>query len=137
MAIVCFYLACTVFYTLHFVLFKLSRTVLPRALRSTASLRALPAISVIVSSSLTLVAIKNQSNSLASCSEDELKINPDIGGIGVLLGMFLPCGYLLLVLESGHWNPGTFGAKELCMAQLASMLFLVYVCDSTLLIDLV
>lgn len=78
--ILCFYLICIVLYAVHFVLFKLSRSELPQALRSTASLRAMPVISVIVSSILALVAIKNQSNGLANCSEEERKINPDIGG---------------------------------------------------------
>jgi hypothetical protein len=45
-----------------------------------------------------------------------------VGGIGVLLGLFLPCGLLFFVLLSGHFRAETSGAKELYMAQLASMI---------------
>ena len=52
---------------------------------------------------------------------DETTINLDIGGIGVLLGLFLPCILLLLVLISGHFKAERSGAKEVCMAQCACM----------------
>ena len=115
------YLICTTSYVLHLLLFKFYREGLPRALRSTLSLRILPAVSVLISLILVITAQRSDRNGLTGCSEEDLRINPDLGGIGVLLGMFLPCIVLLLVLVSGHWNASTFGAKELCMAQLASM----------------
>lgn len=60
-------------------------------------------------------------SSVQTCSEENSEVNPDIGGIGVLIGLFLPCVILLLVLLSGHFTAETSGAKELCMAQCASM----------------
>jgi hypothetical protein len=57
-----------------------------------------------------------------TCSDDKKDINPDVGGIGILLGLFLPCLVLLGVLISGHYKAETSGVKELCMAQCASAL---------------
>ena len=35
---------------------------------------------------------------LTGCTADDLGLNPDIGGIGVLVGLMLPCGVLFIVL---------------------------------------
>jgi hypothetical protein len=54
-------------------------------------------------------------------------INPDIGGVGVLLGLCLPSMVLLVVLIGGHKRTTSTGAKELCLAHVASMFsFLLY-----------
>ncbi|KAF2490848.1 hypothetical protein BU16DRAFT_595446 [Lophium mytilinum] len=90
------------------------------------SLKWLPAISVVLSIALVVVVAIQRRTSTIECSENELQINPDIGGIGVLLGLFLSCLCLLLVLLSGHFEAKTSGAKELCIAQLANLSYLSF-----------
>ena len=51
----------------------------------------------------------------------EFAINPDIGGIGVLLGLFVPSVALAIALLLGHKTSEPFGAKELCLAHMASI----------------
>jgi hypothetical protein len=64
----------------------------------------LPATSIVSSLILVLVGTRNQHNGTTGCSDEELQMKPDVGGIGVLLGLFLPCGLLFLVLVSGHFK---------------------------------
>jgi len=77
--------------------------------------------SILAAIALVLVPLLGNSRSEA-CLHENNEINPDVGGIGVLLGLFLPCLVLLLVLFLGHFTVHTSGAKELCMAQCASKL---------------
>ena len=77
--------------------------------------------SILLSVALVAVSATTRKDSPAACSAEELGLNPDIGGIGVLMGLFLPCLPLVLILCLGHWRAETFGVKELCIAQLASM----------------
>jgi len=48
-------------------------------------------------------------------------LNPDIGGIGVRLGLYVPLFVSCVSLFAGHWHAEPSGVKELCLAQLASM----------------
>jgi len=85
-------------------------------------LRAGPiACSALAIIALVLVLLPSNSRSEA-CSPENHEINPDVGGIGVLLGLFLPCLVLLVVLFLGHFTAHSSGAKELCMGQCASKL---------------
>ena len=85
-------------------------------------LRAGPVVcSILAIVALILVLLLGDSRSEA-CSPENNEINPDVGGIGVLFGLFLPCLVLLGVLFLGHYTAHTSGAKELCMAQCASKL---------------
>jgi len=85
-------------------------------------LQAGPVIcSILAAIALVVVPLLGNSRSEA-CLQENHEINPDVGGIGVLLGLFLPCLVLLLVLILGHFTAHTSGAKELCMAQCASKL---------------
>lgn len=52
------------------------------------------------------------------------EINPDIGGIGVLLGLFWPSVALAITLALGHKKTEASGAKELCLAHVANLLYL-------------
>jgi hypothetical protein len=47
-------------------------------------------------------------------------VNPDIGGIGVVFGLFTNCFAIAVVLIFGHIKSETSGVKELCIAQLYS-----------------
>jgi hypothetical protein len=67
-----------------------------------------------------VISLKSR-NTAILCADTNEAINLDVGGIGVLLGLFLPCLVLLMVLVSGHFILETSGAKELCVAQCASM----------------
>jgi hypothetical protein len=50
----------------------------------------------------------------------ESVMNPDIGGIGVVLGLFINCFAIAVVLMFGHVKSETSGMKELWVAQLYS-----------------
>jgi hypothetical protein len=54
------------------------------------------------------------------CVDDKEDIDPDVGGIGILLGLFVPCLVLLGMPFVGHFKAEISGVKELCMAQCAS-----------------
>jgi len=83
-------------------------------------LRAGPVVcSTLATIALILVPILGN-HGFEACSQEGHDVNPDVGGIGVLLGLFLPCLALLVVLCLGHFTAHTSGAKELCMAQFAS-----------------
>ena len=85
-------------------------------------LRAGPVVcSILATIALVCVPLLGKSRS-EGCLQENNEINPDVGGIGVLLGLFLPCLVLLVVLILGHFTVHTSGAKELCMAQCASKL---------------
>ena len=85
-------------------------------------LRAGPVVcSTLATIAFTLVPIFGN-HEFEACLQKKPEINPDVGGIGVLLGLFLPCLVLLVVLILGHFTAHTSGAKELCMAQCASKL---------------
>jgi hypothetical protein len=47
-------------------------------------------------------------------------MNPDIRGIGVVLGLFIDCFAIAAVLMFDHVKSETSGVKELCVAQLYS-----------------
>ncbi|KAH7086016.1 hypothetical protein BKA63DRAFT_575416 [Paraphoma chrysanthemicola] len=59
------------------------------------------------------------------CTNESEDINPDVGGLGVLIGLFSPCFVLLLVMFFGHFSNGNTGAKELCIAQCANLTYLM------------
>lgn len=85
-------------------------------------LRAGPVVcSLLATIALVLVPLIGSSR-FKACLQENSEINPDVGGIGVLLGLFLPCLVILVVLFLGHFTVHTSGAKELCMAQCASEL---------------
>jgi hypothetical protein len=81
--------------------------------------RSLPVLIFVLSIPLIAVSATTRRDHIDGC-EDELQMNNDIGGIGVLLGLFLPPCVLVLILIWGHFESYTFGAKELCVAQMAS-----------------
>lgn len=125
-------IVCAVFYCLYLLyLYYSKRTAIEnsreakavdaKSARVAASLRICPITCVILSLIAVIFKVKDAERRIDECPEDDFEINPDIGGIGVLLGLFLPCLVLLLVLVSGHFKAETSGAKELCMAQCASM----------------
>jgi len=116
---------CAFAYAIHLTILNNKRLRGGTVAKSTSKQRARflrigPAICLILAVVATVLAPLHSKTSIETCPEDEKTINPDVGGIGVLLGLFLPCLVLLLVLLSGHFTSGTSGAKELCMAQCAS-----------------
>lgn len=66
-------------------------------------IRVLPAASFISASILILLLARNYNNGQTGFSPEEFQVSLDVGGVGVLLGLFLPCGFLLMILISGHF----------------------------------
>jgi hypothetical protein len=91
----------------------------PPQLRRSKSMWALPLTSLCLSLIIVGTSSSHNVDHVDACSED-LAINPDIGGIGVLLGLFVPSMALMVVLVLGHWTSEPFAAKELCLAHMAS-----------------
>jgi hypothetical protein len=89
--------------------------------RRARNLCIIPFVCVVISLVATVV-VSACANSSDACFEDDNTVNPDVGGIGVLLSLFSPCLILLFVLVLGHFTAENTGAKELCMAQCASRL---------------
>ncbi|KAH7117597.1 hypothetical protein B0J11DRAFT_570843 [Dendryphion nanum] len=83
-----------------------------------------PAACLVISIIGTIIISRSPWNQTKECKEHDATINQDIGGVGVLIGLFLPCLVLLFVLGMGHFKSETSGPKELCMAQLANLLYL-------------
>lgn len=48
----------------------------------------------------------------------QLNMNPDIAGVGVRVGLYIPQGMAALTLILGHWHAEPCGIKELCIVQL-------------------
>jgi hypothetical protein len=118
------YLLCIAAYSIQLLLLEYWRNTLPECLRVAKRLRVLPIASLCLSVAIvTVLVVSSATDTSKSSNEcaDDSEINADIGGIGVLLGLFVPSGTLMLVLFSGHWKAETSGAKELCVAQMASM----------------
>jgi len=118
---------CAFAYTVHLVYLDKIRlrsgTVAEATSRKRARLlRAGPVVYSILATIVFVIALSLRNSKSEACSQEDNEINPDIGGIGVLLGLFLPCFVLLVVLFFGHFTAHTSGAKEICMAQFASKL---------------
>lgn len=113
-------LACIAAYSSHLLLLEYAEAKLPRWMRNHQILCCIPIMSVCLSIAVVIASALTKPSGSPQCSEDS-EINADIGGIGVLLGLFLPSALLVVVLLSGHWKAEPSGAKELCMAHMASM----------------
>ncbi|KAF2659147.1 hypothetical protein K491DRAFT_216389 [Lophiostoma macrostomum CBS 122681] len=61
-----------------------------------------------------------------ACLPENTEINPDIGGPGVNLGLYLPCLVLLLNLISGHFKSESTGTHPLGYAQVLNQGFLMF-----------
>jgi hypothetical protein len=123
-ALLAAYLLCIVAYSIQLLLLEYRINTLPEYLCVAKSLRALSAASLCLSVAIVTVVIVSSAADISKCFNEcaqGSKINADIGGIGVLLGFFGPFGTLMLVLSSEHWKDETSGAKELCVAQMASL----------------
>jgi hypothetical protein len=75
----------------------------------------------LIGSIIILTKSRNTTEVCTEANEANEAIDLDVGGIGVLLGLFLPCLMLFIFLILGHFMPESSGAKELCIAQCASM----------------
>lgn len=73
--------------------------------------------------SAIMVAVHSRINQLSGVADCTIAptVNTDIGGIGVLLGLTVPCGFLFVMLSLGHFKSETSGPKEICIGQIASM----------------
>jgi len=118
-------LLCIAAHSCHLLSLEYSKSKLSRALRKHENICLLPAVSVGLSLAVVISSALTQPVGSAQCSADS-EVNGDIGGIGILLGLFLPSITLVTILLSGHWKAEPSGAKELCMAHLASMLLPLY-----------
>jgi hypothetical protein len=114
------YSTCIALYSVHLLLLEFRRKYLPALLIRVKSLRILPFVSLFLSAVVVLTSAKTNRTSSQRCPQDG-EINPDIGGIGVLLGLFLPSIALAVLLMLGHTIAEASGTKELCVAQIASM----------------
>jgi hypothetical protein len=115
---------CAFVYTLQLIYFNNNRlrggTTADQTSKSKARLlRIGPAVCMIIAVVATVV-VSIRAGSSETCLEDDNTVNPDVGGIGVLLSLFLPCLVLVIVLLLGHFTAENTGPKELCMAQCAS-----------------
>lgn len=113
------YLVCIVLYSMHLLVLEFWKRILPLSLTKAKSLRILPIASLCLSI-IVVATSANKSRTDLKCEQDG-EINPDIGGIGVLLGLFLPSLALAILLLLGHKKSEPCGTKELCVAQIASM----------------
>jgi hypothetical protein len=116
--------SCAFVYTLQLVRFNSNRLRRGTSSDQTSRKRAKilctgPAVCAIVSLIATVV-VSIRAESSDTCFEEDNIINPDVGGIGVLLSLFAPCLVLVAVLVLGHFTAENSGTKELCMAQCAS-----------------
>lgn len=110
-------LACIAAYSSHLLLLEYAEAKLPRWMRNHQTLCYIPIMSVCLSIAVVIASALTKPSESPQCSED-FKINADIGGTGVLLGLFLPSALLVVVLLSGHWKAEPSGAEELCMAHM-------------------
>ncbi|KAF2013053.1 hypothetical protein BU24DRAFT_425617 [Aaosphaeria arxii CBS 175.79] len=96
----------------------------PEALNKTTNhiyLRAFAILSLILSVPPIVTSARQSPPSMC---QDGLDVNADIGGIGVLLGLFWPAAALKITLVLGHRKTETSGAKELCLAHMANLIYL-------------
>jgi hypothetical protein len=114
------YSACIVLYSTHLLLLEFRKKQLPTLFVRVKSLRILPVVSLFLSVVIVFTSARTDRTSSQQCPQDG-EINPDIGGIGVLLGLFLPSIALAVLLILGHTMAEASGTKELCVAQIASM----------------
>jgi hypothetical protein len=119
------YLICIALYSVHLLLLEFRKKQLPAPFIKVKNLRVLPIASLSLSVIVIATSAYTSKTSSQKCSQDG-KINPDIGGIGVLLGLFLPSIILAILLLLGHTTTEAYGTKELCVAQIASMDALLY-----------
>ncbi len=111
-------IVCTLLYTVLLFYLSFPKLWSPKKILVSAS-RGLPCLAFLLSIPLIALSATTRHDDTDGC-DGELKMNNDIGGIGVLLGLFLPPCILVLILVYGHFKSYTFGAKELCIAQMAS-----------------
>jgi hypothetical protein len=114
------YSACIFLYSVHLLLLEFKRKHLLAHFVRVKSLRILPVVSLFLSVVIVLTSAKTARKTSQQCPQDG-EINPDIGGVGVLLGLFLPSIALAVLLMLGHTIAEASGTKELCVAQIASM----------------
>jgi hypothetical protein len=114
------YSACIALYSVHLLLLEFRRKQLPALLVRVKTLRILPVVSLFLSVVIVLTSAKTARTTSQQCPQDG-EINPDIGGVGVLLGLFLPSIALAVLLMLGHTIAEASGTKELSVAQIASM----------------
>jgi hypothetical protein len=114
------YSACIVLYSVHLLLLEFRRKQLPALLVRVKTLRILPVVTLFLSTVIVITSAKTNRTTSQHCPQDG-DINPDIGGVGVLLGLFLPSIALAVLLVLGHTIAEASGTKELCVAQIASM----------------
>lgn len=110
---------CIAAHSCHLLLLEYAKARLPLWMARRGSIRYMPVASFILSLVVSIIQAWRKPLYTGTCS-NEYNINPDIGGIGVLLGLFLPSLVLWMVLISGHWKAEPLGAKELCNAQMAN-----------------
>jgi amino acid transporter len=115
------YLGCMVMCSIHVILLEYRKSWLPRKLRKHSVVRMLPITCVALSIIMVVVSAAITPKESPQCALDG-EINPDIGGVGVLLRLCIPTIVLLIVLILGHKRNTSTGAKELCLAHVASML---------------
>jgi hypothetical protein len=114
------YSACIFLYSAHLLLLEFRRKHLPALFVRVKCLRVLPIVSLFLSVVIVLTSAKTAKTTSQQCPQDG-EINPDIGGVGVLLGLFLPSIALAVLLMLGHTIAEASGTKEICVAQIASM----------------
>jgi hypothetical protein len=71
--------------------------------------------------SMSLIAIPMDARGkVRTCSDDGKDIDPDIGGIGILLGLFLPCLVLLGSLQGRNFRCEgiVYGSMRKCVTVL-------------------
>lgn len=120
-AFLIFYIICIALYSAHLISLEFASDRLPKIFKRAHNLSILPLTSLVLSIVVTaLAAVKSATASSRECSQDG-DINPDIGGVGVLFGLFLPTTTLAMTLFIGNFTAEAFGTKELCLAQIASM----------------
>ncbi|KAH6616348.1 hypothetical protein C7974DRAFT_43360 [Boeremia exigua] len=116
-------LTCITAHSCQILLLEYFRKQLPRRLKQHENIWYLPATSICLSVAVVVASALTKPNTTTQCLQD-VEVNADIGGIGVLLGLFLPTVVIGMVLLSGHWKAEPSGAKELCMAHMANLLYL-------------
>ncbi|KAK5116873.1 hypothetical protein LTR85_009133 [Meristemomyces frigidus] len=57
---------------------------------------------------------------------DGLTLNADIGGVGVLVGIYFPIFLAIVSLVGGHFHKGELGPKEIGIVILANLVYLTF-----------